>query len=129
MIKKMIVEAAEEALPEHRRVMDDLARSSTGEDPDAMAEFGQMVKCSLLRDLQPGRRQEVQGLRRDAGDAGGPLEIAARPDEFKCPGCGTLNRKGARICGGCRKHFCVRCKIRVAVLRNFCHTCVPHLRR
>ncbi len=61
--------------------------------------------------------------------AGGPLEIALRADEFKCPGCGGLNRKDARACASCRKAFCQRCRRRLAVLRGFCERCMTHARR
>jgi len=87
------------------------------------------VKCSFCETFNAVTDRKCKICGENLGDAAGPLEIAARPDEFKCPGCGALNRKGSRVCGGCRKHFCARCKIRVAVLRSYCHHCVPHLRR
>jgi len=129
MIKKMIVKPPKRRYQNIVEFMDDLGKVATGEDPDAMGEFGQMVKCSFCETFNSAGDKKCKVCGEPIGDASGPLEIAARPDEFKCPGCGTLNRKGARICGGCRKHFCVRCKQRVAVLRNYCHNCVPHLRR
>jgi hypothetical protein len=130
MIKKMISKPPKKRYQNMPDFIADLRKVETGEDPEALAEFGQMVKCSFCETFNPpsDKKCKVCGETLGAG-AAAPLEIAARPDEFKCPGCGALNRKGTRICGGCRKHFCARCKIRVAVLRNFCHHCVPHLRR
>src|SRR5678816_4828085 len=72
--------------------MDDLGKVATGEDPDAMGEFGQMVKCSFCETFNAAGDKKCKVCGEPIGDAGGPLEIAARPDEFKCPGCGTLNR-------------------------------------
>jgi len=129
MVKKMIAKPPKKRYPHMPEFLDDLRKVSTGEDPDALAEFGQMVKCSFCETMNAMSEKKCKVCGENLGDAAGPLEIAARPDEFKCPGCGALNRKGTRICGGCRKHFCARCKIRVAVLRSFCHHCVPHLRR
>jgi serine/threonine-protein kinase len=129
MVKKMIAKPPKKRYPHMPEFLDDLRKVSMGEDPDALAEFGQMVKCSFCETMNAMSEKKCKVCGENLGDAAGPLEIAARPDEFKCPGCGALNRKGTRICGGCRKHFCARCKIRVAVLRNFCHHCVPHLRR
>jgi hypothetical protein len=129
MIKKMIAKPPKKRYPHVPEFMDDLKKVAQGEDPDALAEFGQMVKCQFCETFNAITDKKCKICGETLGDAGGPLEIAARPDEFKCPGCGALNRKGSRVCGGCRKHFCARCKIRVAVLRSYCHHCVPHLRR
>ncbi len=129
MIKKMISKPPKKRYQNVSELMADLSKVSQGEDPEALAEFGQVVKCSLCETLNPAGEKKCKVCGENLGDTGGPLEIAARPDEFKCPGCGALNRKGSKFCSGCRKHFCHRCKIRVAVLRNFCHHCVPHLRR
>ncbi|HZE99776.1 MAG TPA: serine/threonine-protein kinase [Planctomycetota bacterium] len=129
MIKKMISKPPKKRYPNVPEFLDDLKKVSTGEDPDALAEFGQMVKCQFCETFNAVTEKKCKICGENMGDAAGPIEIAAHPDEFKCPGCGALNRKGTRVCGGCRKHFCTRCKIRVAVLRSYCHRCVPHLRR
>ena len=129
MVKKMISKPPKKRYQNMTDFLADLQKVSMGEDPDSLAEFGQVTKCSFCETFNPASEKKCKVCGEPLGDAGGPLEIAARPDEFKCPGCGHLNRKGSRSCGGCRKHFCARCKIRVAVLRNFCHHCVPHLRR
>jgi hypothetical protein len=129
MIKKMISKPPKKRYQNMDELMADLSKVAQGEDPDAMAEFGQVIKCSFCETFNPAGEKKCKVCGENLGDAGGPLEIVARADEFKCPGCGAINRKGARSCAGCRKHFCARCKIRVAVLRNFCHHCVPHLRR
>ncbi|HVE42493.1 MAG TPA: serine/threonine-protein kinase [Planctomycetota bacterium] len=128
MIKKMISKPPKKRYQRMDELMEDLAKVSQGEDPEALAEFGQVTKCSFCETFNPAGEKKCKVCGENL-DASGPLEIVARADEFKCPGCGSINRKGARSCGGCRKHFCARCKIRVAVLRNFCHHCVPHLRR
>lgn len=129
MIKKMISKPPKKRYQNTSEFIDDLNKVEQGEDPDAIAEFGQMVKCHFCETFNPATERKCKVCGETVGDAGGPLEIAARPDEFKCPGCGHLNRKGSRICGGCRKPYCSRCRIRVAVLRGYCHHCVPHLRR
>jgi tRNA A-37 threonylcarbamoyl transferase component Bud32 len=129
MIKKMISKPPKRRYPHVPEFISDLRKVAQGEDPDALAEFGQLVKCGFCETLSPASEKKCKICGETLGDAAGPLEIAARPDEFKCPGCGHLNRRGSRTCGGCGKHFCGRCKQRLAVLRNFCHHCVPHLRR
>jgi predicted Ser/Thr protein kinase len=129
MIKKMIAKPPKKRYPHVPEFLDDLKKVSTGEDPDALSEFGQMVKCQFCETFNAITDKKCKICGETLGDAAGPLEIAARPDEFKCPGCGHLNRKGSKVCGGCRKHFCGRCKIRVAVLRGYCHRCMPNLRR
>jgi serine/threonine-protein kinase len=128
MIKKMISKPPKKRYQNMDELMADLSKVSQGEDPDALGEFGQVTKCSFCETFNPAGEKKCKVCGENL-DASGPLEIVARADEFKCPGCGAINRKGTRSCSGCRKHFCARCKIRVAVLRNFCHHCVPHLRR
>lgn len=129
MVKKMIAKPPKKRYPNAVAFLEELKKVSQGEDPDALAEFGQMVKCTFCETFNAMTDKKCKVCGENLGDAAGPLEITMRSDEFKCPGCGALNRKGSRICGGCRKHFCSRCKIRVAVLRSYCHHCVPHLRR
>ncbi len=129
MIKKMIAKPPKKRYANVAQLVEDLKKVSQGEDPEALSEFGQQMKCSFCETMNPVSEKKCKVCHEPLHDAGGPLEIAARPDEFKCPGCGALNRKGSRACGGCKKHFCGRCKIRIAMLRNLCHQCVPHLRR
>jgi len=129
MVKKMISKPPKKRYQNASDFLADLAKVSQGEDPEATGEFGLTLKCSFCETSNAASEKKCKVCGETLGDPGGPLEIVARPDEFKCPGCGAINRKGSRSCGGCRKHFCARCKIRVAVLRNFCHHCVPHLRR
>ncbi|MBV8881996.1 MAG: protein kinase [Planctomycetaceae bacterium] len=129
MVKKMIAKPPKKRYPHVPEFLEDLKKVSQGEDPDALAEFGQMVKCSFCETFNAVTDKKCKVCGENLGGASAPLEIAMRSDEFKCPGCGALNRKGSRVCGACRKHFCSRCKIRVAVLRSYCHHCVPHLRR
>jgi predicted Ser/Thr protein kinase len=129
MVKKMIAKPPKKRYPNMPEFLEDLKKVSQGDDPDALAEFGQMAKCSFCETFNAVTDKKCKVCGENLGDAAGPIEIAMRTDEFKCPGCGALNRKGSRVCGGCRKHFCARCKIRVAVLRSYCHHCVPHLRR
>jgi len=128
MIKKMIAKPPKKRYPHVPEFLDDLKKVAQGEDPDALAEFGQMVKCQFCETFNAISDKKCKICGERLGDSGA-LEIVARPDEFKCSGCGALNRKGSRVCGGCRKHFCGRCKIRVAVLRGYCHRCMPNLRR
>ena len=59
----------------------------------------------------------------------GYYQIVARDNEFKCPGCGDLNRRGSRACSGCKKPFCVKCRQRLAVLKGCCHQCMSTLKR
>jgi len=129
MVKKMIAKPPKKRYPNAPDFLEDLKKVSQGDDPDALAEFGQVMKCSFCETFNAATDKKCKICGENLGEASAPLEIMARPDEFKCPGCGALNRKGSRVCGGCRKHFCTRCKIRVAVLRSYCHHCVPHLRR
>ena len=129
MIKKMIAKPPKKRYPHVPGFLDDLKKVSQGEDPDALAEFGQMVKCQFCETFNAITDKKCKICGENLSDAAGPLELATRPDEVKCSGCGHMNRKGSKVCAGCRKHFCGRCKIRVAVLRGYCHRCMPNLRR
>lgn len=52
------------------------------------------------------------------------LEIGAREDEFQCPNCGGLARKGSRSCGKCGTVFCRVCRQRAAGKgRPLCDAC------
>ncbi len=129
MLKKMIVKAPKKRYQNMGAFLEDLKRVESDEDPEALAEFGTQVRCSFCESFNPVTEKKCRVCGEAVHEAGGPLEILARPDETKCPGCGHLNRKGVRVCGGCRKAFCTRCRQRVAVLRGLCHQCMPHLPR
>jgi len=129
LIKKMIAKPPRKRYPTMREFVLDLQKVIGGQDPDALGEFGTMVKCGFCETFNPIGDKKCKVCGESLHAAGGPIEIVARPDEFKCPGCGGLNRRGSRVCGSCRKAFCARCKQRLAVLKGFCHHCMPHLRR
>jgi hypothetical protein len=129
MLKKLMVKAPAKRYANVPDFLADLARVEAGEAPEALAQFGTMVRCAFCESFNPVSERRCKVCGEAVHESGGPLEIAARPDEAKCPGCGALNRKGAKACGGCGKHFCMRCRVRVAVLRGLCHQCMPHLRR
>ncbi len=129
LVKKMIAKPPKKRYANVAAFLEDLKRVVHGEEPDAMSEFGTLVKCGFCEAFNPltERKCKVCGESLHAG--GGPIEIATRADEFKCPGCGGINKKGTRHCGECGKPFCSRCKMRLAALRGHCHHCVAHLPR
>ncbi len=129
IVKKLMAKPPAKRYADAAALLVDVERVLRGEDPEAMREFGAFVRCGFCETFNPvtERRCKVCGEPIHVG--GGPLEIALRPDEFKCPGCGGLNRKDARACSGCRKPFCVRCRRRLAVLRGYCERCMTHVRR
>jgi tRNA A-37 threonylcarbamoyl transferase component Bud32 len=129
MIRKLIAKPPKKRYPSVVEFLWDLKKVVHGEDPEAMAEFGAQVKCGFCESFNPVSEKKCKVCGERLQQAGGPIEIAARPDEFKCPGCGGLNPKSARACADCKKPFCVRCRRRLAVLKGFCHECVPHAKR
>jgi predicted Ser/Thr protein kinase len=129
LVKKMLVKPPKKRYVNVAAFLEDLRKVMAGEEPDAMAEFGTLVKCGFCEAFNPIHEKKCKVCGENLHEAGGPLEIAAREDEFKCPGCGGINKKGVRHCQECRKPFCIRCRRRMAVLRGHCHECMPHLRR
>ena len=127
--KKMLAKPPKKRYPNVAAFLEDLRKVRAGEEPEAMAEFGTLVKCGFCETFNALADRKCKVCGENLQEAGGPLEIAAREDEFKCPGCGGINRKGVRHCRECRKPFCTRCRRRMAVLRGHCHECVSHLRR
>ncbi len=129
MIRKLLAKPPKKRYARAPEFLEDLKKVARGEDPEAMAEFGAMVKCGFCESFNPVSEKKCKVCGERLQQGGGPIEIVARPDEFKCPGCGGLNPKTARACCDCRKPFCTRCRRRLAVLKGFCHECVPHARR
>jgi tRNA A-37 threonylcarbamoyl transferase component Bud32 len=129
IVKKLLAKPPAKRYPNAAAFLDDLKKVTAGEEPEAMGEFGALVKCGFCESFNPVTESRCKVCGESLHAAGGPLEIAARPDEFKCPGCGELNSKKSRHCAGCGKPFCTRCRRRLAVLRGHCHECMPHLRR
>ena len=130
MIRKLIVKAPKKRYENALKLLRDLKKVIAGEEPDALREFGARVKCGFCETFNPMRSKKCQVCGEPLGAvAAAPLEIAARSDEFRCPGCDTLNRRGSRACGSCRKPFCRRCREQIAGHRGFCTACSGTFRR
>ena len=129
LVKKMMAKPPGKRYAGAPAFLADLEKVIRGEDPDAVQEFGTFVRCGFCETFNPVTERRCKVCGEHLHVAGGPLEIAVRPDEFKCPGCGALNGKNARACGRCRKVFCARCRRRLAVLRGYCERCMSHARR
>jgi serine/threonine protein kinase len=129
LIKKMLAKPPKKRYPNVQQFLEDLKKVTHGEEPDAMAEFGTLVKCGFCESFNPLSETKCKVCGESLHAGGGPIEIATRANEFKCPGCGGINTKGSRHCTDCKKLFCSRCKMRLAVLKGHCDHCVPHLRR
>jgi tRNA A-37 threonylcarbamoyl transferase component Bud32 len=126
MIKKMIAKAPNKRYPDVSEFLKDLRKVVHGEDPEAMAEYGPVVKCGFCETFNPTTEKKCKVCGEPLQAPKGPIELAARPDEFKCPGCRGLVVKGARSCPHCGKAFCVRCKQQFATERGHCPACLPH---
>jgi predicted Ser/Thr protein kinase len=105
-------------MPERRyqnstEFLEDLDRAMRGEDPKAILETGRFVKCGFCESLNRGNvaRCQVCGEPLSTGPET-KLDIALRPGEFNCRGCGAVNVDGARTCSGCLKRFCRACRRR-----------------
>jgi predicted Ser/Thr protein kinase len=129
VVRKLIAKPPRKRYPGVPEFLSDLAKAKRGEDPDALAEFGAVVKCGFCETMNPAGERKCKVCSEPLQAAGGPIEIVARADEFKCPGCGELNRRGSRSCRGCRKPFCVKCRQRLVVLKGYCHQCMSSLKR
>jgi tRNA A-37 threonylcarbamoyl transferase component Bud32 len=129
MVKKMLAKPPAKRYPNAAAFLADLEKVMQGEDPDALEEFGAVVRCGFCETFNPVTERKCRVCGEYLRGAGGPLEIAMRADEFKCPGCGAANPTDARSCAKCRKAFCLRCRRRLAVLRGYCERCMMHARR
>jgi tRNA A-37 threonylcarbamoyl transferase component Bud32 len=129
LVKKLMAKPPKKRYANAGDLLRDLAKVIHGEDPDAMGEFGTLVKCGFCESFNPVGDRKCKVCGEALHQGGGPIEIVARPDEVKCPGCGGFSPRGSRTCTQCRKPFCARCKRRLAVLKGHCHECVPHAKR
>lgn len=129
VVRKLIAKPPKKRYAAAAEVIADFNRLLRDEDPEALAQFGEMVRCGFCETMNPASEKKCKVCHESLGGVGGPLEIAARPDEVRCPGCGALTKKGSRTCSGCTKLFCTRCRVRLAVLKGHCHQCMPHLPR
>jgi hypothetical protein len=127
LVLKCMAKPPKRRYPNAPALLADLAKVAAGEDPEAVAEFGAKIRCGFCETMNPVTEKKCKVCNESLHAGGGPLEIAARSDEVKCDGCGTISRKGSRACGGCAKAFCQRCHLRLAVLRGHCHPCVTSL--
>jgi serine/threonine protein kinase len=89
-----------------------LLRKERGKRLPSAAEALEAVDACRRGDAEPEEEAEA-----------GPLDLALRPGEFACPGCGAPVAKGARACPGCAKGFCRTCLTRLAGASGLCAAC------
>ena len=98
--------------------------------PEAMKDFGRMVRCSFCESLNPVTEQRCTVCKEALhSQHEGHITFISHPDEFKCPSCRRAVKRGARSCPSCGKALCVVCHHRLAVLQNHCGHCVGFLKR
>ena len=127
VIRKLIAKPPKKRYANGAALVEDLTRLLKDEDPEALAEFGDMVRCGFCETMNLASEKKCKVCHESLQGGGGPIEIALRDDEVRCPGCGALSKRGSRSCSGCAKAYCTRCKVRLAVLKGHCHQCMPHL--
>jgi predicted Ser/Thr protein kinase len=112
IMSKLMSRAPERRYPNATEFLEDLDRAMRGEDPKAILETGRFVKCGFCETLNRGNagKCHVCGESLSAGNE--KLDLALRPGEFTCLGCGGVNVDGARTCTGCLKRFCRACRKR-----------------
>ncbi len=110
VLAKMMARLPEKRYKGASAFLEDLDRLIRGEDPVAAVETGRFLKCGFCDSLNPGKaaRCKVCGESLSAGPKV-ELDLALRPGEFLCRGCGAPNPRGARTCSGCLKLFCPAC--------------------
>jgi tRNA A-37 threonylcarbamoyl transferase component Bud32 len=128
VVRKLMAKPPKRRYPSAKDMLSDLQHLLRDEDPEALAEFGEMVRCGFCETMNPITEKKCKVCHESLNAGGGPLEIATRADEVRCD-CGAITKKGARSCSGCRKPFCTRCRVRLAALKGYCNLCVPHLPR
>ena len=129
VVRKLITKPPKKRYANAPALLDDLTRLLKDEDPEALAEYGEMVRCGFCETMNLATEKKCKVCHESLHGGSGPLEIAVRPDEVRCDGCGALSKKGSRVCSGCTKAFCTRCRVRLAALKGHCHQCLPHLPR
>jgi hypothetical protein len=126
-VLKCMAKPPKRRYPNAKDLLADLFRVAAGDDPEALAEFGAKIRCGFCETMNPSTERKCKVCNEPLHAGGGPLEIATRVDEIKCDACGAITRKGTRACSGCAKPFCARCRVRIAVLKGHCATCLTSL--
>ncbi|HYE97502.1 MAG TPA: protein kinase [Planctomycetota bacterium] len=129
MVLKLLAKPPKKRYADAAAFLGDLERVMRGEDPEAIQEFGAVTRCGFCEAMNPATEKKCKVCHEPLGGPSGPIEIAVREGEIRCPGCGAINPRRSRHCGGCGKAFCTRCKVRLAVLKGHCHECVSHLKK
>ncbi|HEX7896286.1 MAG TPA: serine/threonine-protein kinase [Planctomycetota bacterium] len=108
-------------------VIADLERCRRGERPAAAAVVGKKITCAFCGESVAPVDGVCPECKEAAGPAG-PIELSLREDEFKCPSCKVIVRRGQRACPGCAKGFCQNCLIKLAAAGGLCAPCAKAAR-
>jgi serine/threonine protein kinase len=126
MVRKAMAKAPGRRYATAAEFLDDLERVKRGDDPMAMSDFGNFIKCGFCEALNPEREKKCSVCGEKLRMFAGPIELAMFKDEFKCPSCTAFLKKGTRECPRCGMQFCVRCRLRKAELKGYCQLCLPY---
>jgi serine/threonine protein kinase len=129
VVRKLLAKSPQRRYPNVPEFLRDLERYTRGETPEAMEQFGRMIRCGFCETVNPASEKRCKVCHEPLHSAAVEISLQTRTDEFKCPGCGAINRKGSRACAGCAKGFCSNCKRRIAVLQGFCERCMERARQ
>jgi serine/threonine protein kinase len=99
----------------------DFDRLDSGEDPTAMVKTGKTVKCPFCGTVNPAHERKCTICGEYLLTKG--VEVLLIDDEFQCPRCKAVMKKGQMRCGSCETVMCARCKKRPAGETGFCRAC------
>jgi len=129
VVRKLLAKSPQRRYQNVTEFLRDLERYTRGETPEAMEHFGRMIRCGFCETVNPASEKKCKVCHEPLRSVASEVSLQTRTDEFKCHGCGAINRKGARACSGCAKGFCSNCKRRLAVLQGFCERCMDRARQ
>ena len=126
VIHKALAKKPAERYRDVTSFLKDLERAREGRAPDAVTETGRKVKCGFCESLNPSKLKKCEICGEDLAQPGGDsLGFGLRADEMSCPLCQDPMPKAARVCPGCGKGICLKCRKAVISAGNTCAGCAP----
>ncbi|MBI3271244.1 MAG: protein kinase [Planctomycetes bacterium] len=128
VIFKMMAKKPSARYQNAEELLKDLDRIKSGLEPLAMqAGGGKSVECGFCQTLNPLGAKKCSVCGEYLGRSDAKIDLVLMDDEFYCPRCKSLQRRGQQGCAQCGAAFCANCFVALASLEGYCKPCYAQL--
>ncbi|MBI5369380.1 MAG: protein kinase [Planctomycetes bacterium] len=124
VVLKMIAKKPADRYQTGEELVKDLERIKSGLEPLAARGLGgPTLECDFCNTLNPATARKCSVCGEYLNKQTGEIDVLLMDDEFHCPKCKNVEKRGDAECSKCGSAFCPHCQVAIAVLEGYCKAC------